>query len=287
VLEGRYLHFRFGTASERGEMQRLPNVVARLSQLGWFLRLPDALWHATLLRANVALLNGHLAEARALAQESLEWGRRARAPEALMFWAAIELEARRLAGGLDEMATELLGARAGAADGGYSATRYLYDAGHAATAREDYASAMRGRWTPPKRLHGGPAAANLAYLASRFQDVPRAAHLFGVLAPYDGRFFQGIITYHVTEHYRGMLAATVGRLDEAAGLLRRAVERHDEVGAPLLGAESRLEWARLALLDEAAAVEDPLGLVDAALATAEVSEAPELAHRARQMRERL
>jgi class 3 adenylate cyclase len=287
VLEGRYLHFRFGTASELGEMQRLPNVVARLGQLGWFLRMPDALWHATLLRANVALLNGQLAEARALAQESLEWGQRARQPEALMFWAAVELEARRLSGGLHEMTDQLLMARRDAADGAYSSTRYLYDAGQAAAAREDYGAAMRGPWVPPTRLHGGPATANLAYLAARFEDATRADHLLGVLEPYDGRFFQAIITYHVTEHYRGMLAAATGRFDQAASLFARAVERHDEAGAPLLGAESRLEWARLTLVGPGAGVPDPVALVDAALSTAESCGADALATRARDLRDRL
>ena len=277
VVEGRYLSFRFGTASEQGETQRLPNVVDRLGQLGWFLRLPDALWHNMLLRANVALLNGDLAQAKAKAKESLEWGRRAGAPEALMFWAAVELEARRVGGGLDEMIDQLATARDGARMGGWSATRYLYDAGQASAAREDYNAAVgRGGWTPPRMVNGGVAAANLAYLAARFEDRPQAEHLFAVLEPYEGRFFQGITTYHVTEHYRGMLAATCGRLDQAADLLRRAVDRQDEVGAPLLAAESRLEWARLALLGggpgrEAGDGPDHRALVDAALATFEHS----------------
>jgi class 3 adenylate cyclase len=293
VVEGRYLSFRFGTACEQGETQRLPNVVDRLGQLGWFLRLPDALWHNMLLRANVALLNGDLVEAQAKAQESLEWGRRARAPEALMFWAAVELEARRVGGGLDEMGEQLATARGSARMGGWSATRYLYDAGQASAAREDYNAAVgRGAWRPPKVLNGGPAIANIAYLAARFEDRPQAEHLLAVLEPYEGRFFQGITTYHVTEHYRGMLAATCGRLDQAAGLLRRAVDRQDEVGAPLLAAESRLEWARLALLggpegQAGAEGPDPRGLVDAALATFESCGARALAVRATEVRARL
>lgn len=293
VIEARYLSFRFGTACEQGETQRLPNVVDRLGQLGWFLRLPDALWHTMLLRANVALLNGDLARARARATESLEWGRRAGAPEALMFSAAIELEARRVGGGLDEMSDQLAMARDGARLGGWSATRYLYDAGHASAAREDYNAAVGlGGWTPPRMVNGGPAAANIAYLAARFEDRPQAEHLFAVLAPYEGRFFQGITTYHVTEHYRGMLAATCGRLDQAADLLRRAVDRQDEVGAPLLAAESRLEWARLALLGGPAGADapegpDPRALVDAALATFEDCHAQALVVRAAQLRARL
>ena len=198
-----------------------------------------------------------------------------------------------MGGGLDDMSDQLLAARDSAGMGGWSATRYLYDAGQASVAREDYNAAVgRGGWRPPKVLNGGPAAANIAYLAARFEDRPQAEHLLAVLAPYEGRFFQGITTYHVTEHYRGLLAATCGRFDEAAGLLARAVDRQDEVGAPLLAAESRLEWARLALLGGPAGPEgpegpDPRGLVDAALATFERCGARALAVRAREVRARL
>jgi class 3 adenylate cyclase len=287
VLEGRYLTFRFGAAAEGGEFRSLPGVVDRLGELAWFLRLPDALWHATLLRANLALLDGRLSEARTLATESLEWGRRARQPEAMMFYAAVELEVRRLCGGLDEMIPQLELARGTAANGGYSATRFLYDAGHANAAREDYARAVRGPRTMPNTINGGPTVANLAYLAARFEDIPRADHFLQLLEPYSGRFFQGITTYHVAEHYRGILAATAGRFGQAAELLRTATDLHDKVGAPLLAAESRLEWARLALLDQQWSEPAPHALVDSAIAAAEASGAAVLVQRAHALRSRL
>ena len=51
VLKGRYLTFRFGAAAESGKFRDLPDVVENLGEVGRFMRLPVALWHATLLHA--------------------------------------------------------------------------------------------------------------------------------------------------------------------------------------------------------------------------------------------
>jgi hypothetical protein len=287
VLRSRYLTYRFGAAAESGELRELPDVVEQLGEIGRYLRVADALWHATILRANLALVSGQLTEARSLAQESLEWGQRANQPEALFFWGAVELEVRRLSGGLDELIDQLQTVRATASDGGYSATRFLFEAGHATEAREDYARAVRTSWTVPRTIHGGPTLVNLGYLASRFEDVRQAEHFLQLLEPYRGRFFQAITTHHVVDHYSGMLAATAGRTERAVELLRTAVDVHDAVGAPLLAAESRLEWARLSLIDGSVPGPDPLTLVDAAIASADRCGATALVERALNLRSAL
>lgn len=287
VLKGRYLTFRFGAAAESGKFRDLPDVVENLGEVGRFMRLPVALWHATLLHANLALFNGQLSEARDLAQQSLEWGQRARQPEALIFWAAVELEVRRLSGGLDEMTEQLRMGRSDASNGGYSATRFLFEAGHATEAREDYARAVRTPWTVPSTINGGPTLVNLSYLASRFEDVRQAEHFLRLLQPYQGRFFQAITTHHVADHYSGMLAATAGHIERAAALLGAAVDVQDAAGAPLLAAESRLEWARLSLLDHSWTGPAPVALVDAAIAAADRCGATALAERALTLRSAL
>src|SRR4051794_1884625 len=184
VLRGRYLTYRFGAAAESGDFGDLATVVEDLTEIGRYLRLPDARWHAATLRASLALFNGQLDEARAAAQESLEWGQRANQPEALLFWAAVELEVRRLSGGLDELVEQLQTVRTTASEGGYSATRFLFEAGHATEAREDYARAVRTSWTIPRTIHGGTTLLNLGYLASRFEDVRQAEHFLALLEPY-------------------------------------------------------------------------------------------------------
>lgn len=287
LREGRYLTFRFGVDAEAGEFHGLAALVERLGELGWFLRLPVALWHAALLRANLALLDGRLDDARSCAQESLDWGQRARQPEAMLFAAAVDLEVRRLRGDLDEMLPALEMARAESAIGGFSATRYLYEAGHATAAREDYARAVRNARLVPRAVHGGSTMTNLAYLASRFEDIPTARRLATVLEPYTDRFFQAIATLHVTDHYRGLLAATTGDYAAAEHLLRCAVDKEDKGGAHLLAAESRVEWARLALVDEDWSGPSPRAVVDMAVATAEASGASALVARGLELRVRL
>ena len=108
---------------------------------------------------------------------------------------------------------------------------------------------MQTPWTVPSTINGGPTLVNLSYLASRFEDVRQAEHFLRLLQPYQGRFFQAITTHHVADHYSGMLAATAGHIERGAALLGAAVDVQDAAGAPLLAAESRLEWARLSLLD--------------------------------------
>ncbi len=128
---------------------------------------------------------------------------------------------------------------------------------------------------------------NLGYLAARFEDVQLAPHLLTLLEPYDGRFFQAITTHHVTEHYRGLLAATAGRHQEAADSLRRAVDAQDAAGAPILAAESRLEWARLSLLDGEWSGPQPTALLDTAISVADDCGASALAKRAVELRSRV
>jgi hypothetical protein len=84
-----------------------------------------------------------------------------------------------------------------------------------------------------------------------------------------------------------MLAATAGHTDRAAASFRAAVDAGDAVGAPLLAAESRLEWARLSVLDRSCPGPPPIDLVDAAISAADSCGATALVERALDLRSAL
>jgi hypothetical protein len=85
----------------------------------------------------------------------------------------------------------------------------------------------------------------LAVVAMRLGDQRAAAECADRLAPYADHFvvMAGVPTGAV-HHYLGLLAASLGRFDEADARFAAAVEAHERAGMPRWLARSRLEWAR-------------------------------------------
>ena len=234
VLKGRYLTYRFGAAAEAGHFDGLDGLVDELDETAWFLRLdPRCGMPRCCAPTSPCSPVGWPMPARLPRRVSTGGsGGSTRGDAVLRCYRAGGAPAVR---GIGRDAPAAVMGRPGAAAGGYSVTRFLYEAGHATAAREDYATAVRAPWSVPRTVSGGSSMVNLGYLAARFEDVQLAPHLL-TLELYDGRFFQAITTHHVTtEHYRGLLAATAGRHQEAADSLRRAVDAEDAAGAADLG----------------------------------------------------
>jgi len=102
----------------------------------------------------------------------------------------------------------------------------------------------------------------LAEAAADLDDRDAAAFLHGRLEPLADRFAiiaRGAGTYGSTELYLGRLAATLGRHDEAASRLRRAVAVNDEAGAGAYAAVATLRLGEaLARAGDAEAARDAL-----------------------------
>src|SRR5205823_3546395 len=92
---------------------------------------------------------------------------------------------------------------------------------------------------------------NLAFLsltAAALDDRRAAATLYDLFLPYAAYHVRlsriGICGLGAVTHFLGLLSATLGRWEEAARHLERAVETDLRIGAPALAANSRKQYAR-------------------------------------------
>jgi DNA-binding CsgD family transcriptional regulator len=94
-----------------------------------------------------------------------------------------------------------------------------------------------------------PVLGGTAELAAEFGDKATAAGVYRLLSPYADRFLcggAGVLAVLGSVHRPlGLVAATVGRLDDAVRHLRAAAERDAAAGLPPFAAFSRFELARV------------------------------------------
>jgi hypothetical protein len=101
------------------------------------------------------------------------------------------------------------------------------------------------------------------------------------MLPYRSAFANTTVARPIGDHFLGMLASVLGDVVNADEHFERALAIHDRVGAPLLAAETRLEWAR-SLIGRASAARIA-ELLDAATLTARAHGAPLLFRRAQEI----
>jgi tetratricopeptide (TPR) repeat protein len=171
-------------------------------------------------------------------------------------------------------------------DFGYSLVRYLYDAGEEERAIAHYHEIMERQPVPPRRdLLAGATLCNLAYLAARAGDTTHAPRIYAALAPLAGSFANTTVAKPVTEHFLGMLAASLQDTATAEAHFADAIAAHENVRAPLLVAASQLEYARL-LLDSGGDQTRAAELIGAAADTATTYAAGALRQAAESLRSR-
>ncbi len=239
---------RSGTAMEAGNVDAANAMVELAGRLAHELNQPSLLFHTSMMRTSRRILEGALDDAERGAFATFELGQRAnQGAEALIFFTELLLEIRRWQGRLSEMLGEFaeLAGMAGI-DFGYSLVRYLYDAGEHDRAIALYRDAIGRQALPPRRdLLAGATLCNLAYLASRAGDAEHARLLYDALVPLAGSFVNTTVAKPVAEHFLGLLATTLDDEPAAEQHFATAVAAHEKAAAPLLVAETQLEWLRL------------------------------------------
>jgi DNA-binding SARP family transcriptional activator len=241
---------RSGTAFEAGAMDTAERIVDMAGEKALDLRQPTAQWIAAFMSFGPTIGRGRLADAEARAHHALELGRRSHHyTEAQMFFGEQLLEVRRWQDRLGEM-TDFFGEHAGVdgLDHGYTMLRYLADAGETDAAERAYEQVMRRLVLPLRRdLLQVVTLDNLSYLVARFGDSRRASELYDALLPAADQVSHTTVPKPVAHHYLGLLAATRGELERSEQHLTAAIRAHELIGLPLFAAESRVEWAAVAL----------------------------------------
>ena len=219
------------------------------------LRHPYWSWATTSWRALVAIIDGRLDEAEALAGEALAYQAPAEHPEALAAFGVNLVDIRLF----QARAAEMLDLLHGAAEQNphiptYRAVLALCcsRSGALESARDAFEQLAARDFVMPADSNWLLAIAVLADTAATLGDRERAQTLLCLLEPYVDRhvvlncFGGGGAYWGPVAHHLGRLEALLGRRREACALLERAVGAAEAIGAPAFAAMSHETLAALA-----------------------------------------
>jgi AAA ATPase domain len=238
---------RATVAAEVGRMDEALVRVADAEHFADLLREAVPAFLCRLARAGAHITEGQLDMAEAVSLDALHLGESAEVSgDAAMLHGEQVWELRRLQGRGDEIAKQakLLAASDEPAIA-IIAARYAHETGEVAAAekvferfRADGHSAIGRGLTEPVVVR------DLAFLATRFGDRTTAAELYRRLQGSSDHFANSTVVRPCGHHYLAMLSVTLGEDGAAEYHFDRAARAHKQQRAPLLEAETLLEWGR-------------------------------------------
>jgi hypothetical protein len=218
---------------------------------------------------------GHLAEAEALIHAASDEGQRAGQGDAPLYHAIHLFQLHYEQGRLAEAETTLMDTLGRAT--GLPATKAMLAVLHSEQGRSDAVRAqldelgaidfsdlqLEASWVV--------ALCYCAVAASAISDRDRAAALMCLLSPYPDHIavFAVGLGIGCVAHYLGILATTMGELDQANTYFAAAAATHVRIAAPTWLARTRFDWARMLLTRRAPGdAERAWDLLDQTLSTA-------------------
>jgi class 3 adenylate cyclase/tetratricopeptide (TPR) repeat protein len=235
------------TAAEAADVSEVERYVQLAQAMAAQIADPNLLYFAATLRAARDLFAGRFAEAEATIAEILEIGTRSNQPDVLRMWGGFLFIMRRDQGRTEEFLDTLTGMLT-------TANQVNDPRDHARLAlinvdlgRLDEAS----KWATIARGDPGPFDslwalhhATCAEVAWALGDRPWARRLRDAMAPFaDNVVIAGQFSFGSMRHFLGMVAATLGELDEADAQFRAALDVEEALGAPVWAARTRVCWA--------------------------------------------
>jgi class 3 adenylate cyclase/tetratricopeptide (TPR) repeat protein len=208
-------------------------------------------WDAAVCYAMRAILDGRYAEGEALMERALEIGRNAQGQTfvAALFYQIQLFRLRRQQGRLVELeeGTKAFVSRYAALPGRVALGLLYAELGRIDEAREELRKVAAQDFADLTEDYNLPAAlTQLADLVSSVGDAERAGQLYDRLLPHDGRVaMQGATadSNGAVARYLGLLAATLGRWDDAERHFLSALAMHQRMGALPLLAHTQHDYA--------------------------------------------
>lgn len=236
-----------------GETARAEEVATTHSAVAEQLKQRSGQWYSTVMRSVLALFRGEFAEAERLADEALELGRRAQGWDAEFSYRILLFSVRREQGRLREV-EDLV--RASLEEyAGYRSLRCLVALIDCELGRDDQARMQLDELAAddfgmlPRDGEWLFNLSVLAEVAAHLGDRPRAERLYELLAPYahmNAQLTAEIATGSIAR-YLGMLAASLGRVEDAARHYEAALAANERAGARPWVAHTQEDYARLLL----------------------------------------
>jgi len=253
-----YAHlYLFTKFVEVGDLRQADEHLEMTGQFARALRQPAYVWNVEMFLAARAILAGKLAEAEKLIMSAFEIGQSADLPESLALGSmAGQLFVLRWDQGrldeLEQMMRMVLVNQPGVPSWHMTLATILCETGREDEGREQFEQGAADNCTAvPRDFMWLTGIVMLAELASQLHDVQRAEELWPILTPYRGRMGWGTVASAGPVDLRlGMLAATLGRTEEATTLLDASVRLCEQLQAPTWLARTRVEQARLVRGDE-------------------------------------
>jgi class 3 adenylate cyclase/tetratricopeptide (TPR) repeat protein len=249
-LEFFALHWRAQAVAQAGDFDERRDRLQQMAQLAGRLNQPMLAWVVAIRGVESALLAGDLELAESAANEALEIGTASGQPDAGFIYGAQLLVVTRQRGALDSLTPVLVEM----AESTPSLAEIISGALAIACVEQGRLDEARHRLEAfahldgEDRMHPASIFGPLwhAETAIELDDPTFAAPLYDRLAPYAGQWVSaGALIESPVCHYLGGLATVLGRLDEAEGLLARALVQCGDAGARYFRAQSELQLGRL------------------------------------------
>jgi len=239
---------------ELGDIPAVDVEIEAHAQLAEELRQPFHLWRTVLVRVMRALLAGRFEESERLIQQGVLVGQRAGQADVLQFLGVQMFALRREQGRLEELETPVqnLIQQYPAVPAWRAALGYLYsELGREADARSALESLAGSELASlPRDINWLIAVTLLSETCAFLGDPRQAARLYDILLPYAGR---NVIVGNAAacngpaSRHLALLAATMGRWDEAERHFEEALEMNVRMGARPGFAHTQYGYARMLL----------------------------------------